>query len=462
MTNPKMNRRSFLSQTVGALAVSTALSGFAIGRSGGSANEKVNVAFIGSGGWIARQPYEQGCKDENLVAFCDVDRNHSAENMKNWRTTQPFFDDYRVMLDKMHKQIDAIVISTPDHTHFPATLAAMERGIHVYTQKPLAHNIWQTRTLVKAKDRYQVMTQMGNQGHAGHGIRKSVEACRTGVIGEVTEVYARNGGPNMGGEHFANPKTMPPPSSPVPKGLSWDKWVGPAAMRPFYTGYLPYRWRAFYDFGSGMLGDWGCHTFDTPVWALDLDPPTVVECLERKSSLKGLIPAGSRLKYHFPAKGRRGPVTLYWFDGPQDWTKVGRIDKFGAEHAAHLGRACWIVGTKGMLGCGTHAGEPTILPDDLRGQWKDSPPAQAIPRVSGGPFREWLRAIKGAGPEPGSNFSYSAKLTEIILLGVLAQRFNTRIEWDAKNARITNHPELNVFVKEPVRKGWEYGEGLWS
>ena len=220
MMNPNMNRRSFLSRTAGTLAVSTALSRFAIGRSGGSANEKVNVAFIGSGGWIAQQPYEQGCKDENLVAFCDVARNHCAENMKNWRTTQPFFDDYRVMLDKMHKQIDAIVISTPDHTHFPATLAAMERGIHVYTQKPLAHNIWQTRTLVKAKEHYKVMTQMGNQGHAGHGIRKSVEACRAGVIGEVTEVYTRNSGPDMGGPHFANPKTMPPPSSPVPEGLS--------------------------------------------------------------------------------------------------------------------------------------------------------------------------------------------------------------------------------------------------
>ncbi len=345
-----MKRRTFLYKAAGTMAASTLFPGFAIGKSGTSPNSKVNVAFIGSGGWIARQPYEQGCKDENLVAFCDVDRNHCAENMKNWRTNQPFFDDYRVMLDKMGKEIDAVVVSTPDHSHFPATLAAMERGIHVYTQKPLAHNIWQTRTLVKGKDRYKVMTQMGNQGHAGNGIRNSVEAYRAGVIGEVIEVYTHNGGPQMGGEHFANPKTMPPPESPVPEGLSWDKWIGPAAMRPFYKDYLPYKWRAFYDFGLGMLGDWGCHTLDTPVWALDLDPPTVVECLERKDSLKGVIPAGSRLKYHFPAKGKRGPVSLYWFDGPQDWTKVGRIDKFGAEHAAHLGRACWTVGTRGRLG----------------------------------------------------------------------------------------------------------------
>jgi hypothetical protein len=193
---------------------------------------------------------------------------------------------------------------------------------------------------------------------------------------------------------------------------------------------------------------------------LDLDPPTVVECLERKPSLPGLIPAGSRVKFHFPARNGRGPVTLEWFDGPQDWTKVGRIEKFGAEHAAHLGRACWMVGTKGMLGCGTHAGPPTILPADLAAAWQAAPPPPSIPRVAGGPFREWLRAIKGEGPEPGSNFVYGAKLTEIILLGVLAQRFETRIEWDAQAGRITNRPELNAFIKEPVREGWSYGETL--
>jgi len=455
-----MKRRTFLAKGAGAIAASTLFPRFSIGKTGPSANSKVNVAFIGSGGWIAQQPYEQGCKDENLVAFCDADRSHCAENMKNWRTTQPFFDDYRVMLDKMHKQIDAVVVSTPDHTHFPATMAAMERGIHVYTQKPLTHNVWQARTLEKARKRYKVTTQMGNQGHAGDSIRKSVEAYRAGVIGEVSEVFAWNGGPEMGGRHFDNPSKMPPPVSPIPEGLSWDLWLGPAKKRPFYRGYLPYKWRAFYDFGSGILADWGTHTFDTPVWTLDLDPPTVVECLDRRESLKGVVPAGSRIEYHFPANDKRGPVKLYWFDGPQDWSKVGRIDKFEAENATYLGRACWMVGTKGMIGCDTHAGSSTVAPGPLRKEYQANPPKESIPRVSGGPFREWLRAIKGAGPEPGSNFSYSAKLTEIILLGVLAQRFNTRIEWDARNARITNHPELNVFVKEPVRKGWEYGETL--
>jgi predicted dehydrogenase len=457
-----MKRRNFLTTASAALAAGVARPAFAIGKAGRSPNDKLNIAFIGSGGWIARQPYEQGCSEENLVAFCDVDRGHCAENMKNWRTKQPFFEDFRVMFDKMHKDIDAVVVSTPDHTHFAATLAAMERGIHVYTQKPLAHNIWQARTLVKARERYKVVTQMGNQGHAGDGIRKSVEAYRAGLIGEVGEVFARNSGPQMGGPHFANPAAMPPPAAPVPDGLAWDLWLGPAAAREFSRDYLPFTWRAFYDFGLGMLGDWGCHTLDTPVWALDLDPPTAVECVERKDSLEGLIPAGSRIKYHFPAKGNRGPVVLHWFDGPQDWSKVGRIDKFGADHAAYGGQACWMVGTKGLIGCGTHAGSPAIAPGDLRKQWQAAPPPESIPRVAGGPFREWLRAIKGEGPEPGSNFSYSAKLTEIILLGVLAQRFNTRIEWDAAAGRITNQPELNAFVKEPARAGWQAGEDLWK
>ncbi len=425
-----------------------------------SLNSKLNIAFIGSGGWIAQQPYKQGCSEENLVAFCDVDRNQCAENMKNWRTNQPFFDDFRVMLDKMHKEIDAVVVSTPDHTHFAATQMAMERGIHVYTQKPLTHNIWQCRTLAKSKERYKVVTQMGNQGHADDGIRNSVEAVRAGVIGKVSRVLCRNDGPDMGGPHFGNPATMPPSASALPDGLAWDLWLGPTAKREFYRDYLPQKWRAFYDFGSGMLGDFGCHTFDTPVWALDLDPPTVVECLYRETSLEGLIPKSSHIRFHFPAKGARGPVVLDWFDGAPDWKRAGQLETFGAEQDALIGRACWLLGTKGLLGCGTHAGQPIIFPEAVRQEWKTNPPPKTIPRVAGGPFREWMRAIKGEGPEPGSNFKVSANLTEIILLGVLAQRFNTRIEWDTKSGRITNHPELNAFVKEPVREGWRFGENL--
>ena len=433
---------------------------FAIGKPGKSANGKLNIAFIGAGGWIAQQPYKLGCSEENLVAFCDVDRNQCAENMKNWRTNQPFFDDFRVMLDKMHKEIDAVVVSTPDHTHFAATQMAMERGIHVYTQKPLTHNIWQCRTLAKSRERYKVVTQMGNQGHADDGIRNSVEAVRAGVIGSVSHVICSNGGPEMGGQHFGNPATMPPPPSAIPEGLAWDLWLGPAAKREFYRDYLPLKWRAFYDFGSGMLGDFGCHTLDTPVWALDLDPPTVVECLHREKSLEGVIPKASHIRFHFAAKGARGPVILDWFDGPQDWTKAVQVNTFGVERDALLGRACWLFGTKGLLGCGTHAGQPVFFPEEVKQKWKASPPPKTIPRVQGGSFREWLRAIKGEGPEPGSNFKVSANLTEIILLGVLAQRFNTRIEWDAKAGRITNRPELNAFVKETAREGWRFGETI--
>jgi len=456
-----MKRRSFI-KTSSAVAASSVFPSFAIGKPGQSANSKLNVALIGSGGWIAQQPMKQGVGEENVVAFCDVDRELCAENMKAWQTKQPFYEDFRVMFDKMHKDIDAVVISTPDHTHYAATMAAMERGIHVYVQKPLTHNIWQSRTLLKAKNKYKLVTQMGNQGHAGAGIRASVEAYRAGVIGDVSQVFALNGGPDMRKEsmHFDNPATMPPPTSPIPKGLNWDLWQGPTTPRPFYDGYIRKKWRSFFDYGLGMLGDFGCHTFDTPVWALDLDAPTMVECISREKSLKGVIPKGSQIDFHFPAKGDRGPVKLTWFDGPQDWEKVGRIDQFGLKAANSLGRSCWMVGTKGAIGCGTHAGHPAIAPGELRKSYNENKPAETIARVQGGPFREWLSAIKGEGPEPGSNFTYSAKLTEIILLGVLAQRFNTRIEWDAKNARITNRPELNAYVNEPVREGWAYGKDL--
>ncbi|MDX1679199.1 MAG: Gfo/Idh/MocA family oxidoreductase [Akkermansiaceae bacterium] len=457
-----MKRRTFLRKTTGAVAASSVFPTFSIGKSGKSANEKINVAFIGSGGWIAQQPYKQGCKDENLVAFCDVDRKLAAGNLKEWgMEDRPFFDDYRVMLDKMHKEIDAVVVSTPDHHHFASTLMAMERGIHVYTQKPLTHNIWQCRSLVKAKEKYGVVTQMGNQGHAGSGIRKSVEAYRAGVIGEVKQVFCRNSWPDFSSNHFANPKAMPPASSPVPEGLSWDLWLGPQAKREFSHDYHPKKWRSFYDFGIGVLGDFGCHTLDTPVWALDLDPPTLVECVSRKESLPGVIPASSHLRFHFAAKGERGPVTLEWFSGPQDWEKVGRIEAFGVEDATHMGRACWMVGDKGLLGCGTHAGPPVILPNELRREYRENPPEETIPRVEGGPFREWLAAIKG-GPEPGSNFEVSGNLTEIVLLGVLAERFNTRVEWDAVEGKVTNQPELNAYVREPAREGWDLGESLWK
>ena len=233
-----MKRKTFL-QTAAGAAASLPPAPFAIGKPGKSANGKLNIAFIGAGGWIAQQPYNQGCSEENLVAFCDVDRNQCAENMKNWRTNQPFFDDFRVMLDKRRREIDAVVVSTPDHTHFAATQMAMERGIHVYTQKPLAHNVWQCRTLARSKERYKVVTQMGNQGHADDGIRNSVEAVRAGVIGEVSQVICSNSGPEMGGTHFGNPATMPPPASALPDGLAWDLWLGPTAKRTFYRDYLP-------------------------------------------------------------------------------------------------------------------------------------------------------------------------------------------------------------------------------
>lgn len=454
-----MDRRHFLT-TSGAIAGGALLGGcVAPTRRPLRPGEKLNIAFIGSGGWIARQPYQQGCKDENLVAFCDVDRNQCAENMKAWRTDQPFFEDFRVMLDKMWKKIDAVVVSTPDHTHFAATMMAMERGIHVYTQKPLTHNIWQARTLRKAKHRYNTVTQMGNQGHASKGSREAVEAYRAGLIGDVKEIYVNISGPDFSTDrYFVRPETMPPPSQPVPDYLNWDCWLGPIAERGYSPDYHPSRWRGFYEMGGGNLGDFGCHTFDTPFWALDLGVPTAIDVLECKPALPGCVVPGSRLDFHFPAKGDRGPITLHYSDGVMNGIKPYALDKFGFKSELK-GTTSLIVGDKGVIQSGSHGGTPRIYPTEVRESIKANPPEQLFERVQGGPFREWLRAIKGEGPEPGSNFDYSARLTEMVQLGIVAQRSGKeRIEWDDKKMRVTNHPELNALVNEPVRKGWVFGE----
>jgi predicted dehydrogenase len=339
-------------------------------------------------------------------------------------------------------------------------MAAMERGIHVYTQKPLTHNIWQARTLRKAKGRYKVITQMGNQGHAKSGTRRAVEAYRAGLIGDVGEVLAGNDGPRYGTVHWVFPETMPPNAQPVPTGLNYDLWLGPAAERPFSDQYLPQKWRSFYDFGCGVLGDFGCHTLDVPVWALELENPTSVEAVRRSESAEGVMPKLSTIVYRFPGTEKRGPVTLTWYSGKangNEWPIVqeyGFNRDFGAKGAV-------MVGSKGLMQTESHGGEPRVYPVEVRQAMKDKAPKELFPRVAeDNPFKEWLDAITGNGPEPGSNFDYASNLTELVLLGALAERFNARIEWDGERGIIKNHAALNAFVKEPARQGWAYGEGL--
>ncbi|MBD3265026.1 twin-arginine translocation signal domain-containing protein, partial [bacterium] len=267
-------RRNFIKKTSAAAAGISVFAPFSIGRPGDSPNNKIHIAAIGVGG---RGSSNLGaCDKENIVALCDVDENNAKKNFAKYEPAKKF-KDFRVMMDKMGKEIDAVLVSTPDHTHFCAAMAAMQQGKHVYVEKPLAHNVWELRTLRKAAHKYNVITQMGNQGHATDGIRRIKEWYEAGVLGEVREVFAWFDHPNFGSRYFSKPDRFPPRSEEIPETLEFDLLLGPAEKRPFNSCYVPRRWRGWYDFGNGILGDWACHTLDGPFWALDLGMPSVAE-----------------------------------------------------------------------------------------------------------------------------------------------------------------------------------------
>ena len=430
-----------------------------------SPNSKLNLAFIGVGGRGGANIRGCDIKDENgvslnnIVALCDVSEERAAEGFNAYPNAKKF-SDFRVMFDEMGKEIDAVVIATPDHTHFPATMAAMQLGKHVMVEKPLAHNIWQLRTLRKAADHYGVITQMGNQGHTTEGIRFVKEWYEADVLGEVTEVIAWFNGPRFSEKSFFNkPNNYPPVGETVPSGLDWDSWVGPAKDRPYSHFYLPKWWRGWYEFGNGELGDWACHTLDAPFWALDLGMPTSVDSIVRSPSGEGFVSDQSQLEFNFAARGNKPAVKLHWYEGglrPEIRPEWG-VDELP-------GSGMIMVGSKKSLGTGGRPNKPRLMGSDE--EWIEFSkviPKKTIPRVDEeNPQAEFIKAIKGEGAKPGSSFDYSARLTEMASVGVMSQRFDTRIEYDAKNMKVTNHPDFNQYIKEPVREGWSYGEDLWS
>jgi predicted dehydrogenase len=447
-----LSRRSFITRTTAAAAGTLLLPGLVKCKG----NKKVNIGVIGVGG--RGQETRNEYLNENIVALCDVSETAAAGGYKAFPAAKKF-KDFRIMLDEMKNQLDAVIISTPDHTHFAATMAAMQLGIHVYVEKPLAHNIWQLRTLRKAAKHYKVITQMGNQGHATMGIRYIKEWYEAGILGNVKEVIAWFDGPEFKPTgYFLKPDNYPPVEEPVPAGLDWDLWLGPAANRPYSHFYLPRFWRGWYEMGNGELGDWACHTLDAPFWSLDLGMPVSVDSLQRTPSPDGFVSDQSVLKFEFEARGNKPPVTLKWHEGG---IKPENRPEWGLKELPGSGMI--MVGDKVSLMTGGRPNDPKLLlPEEEWKKFTENLPAETIPRVNGGPMAEWLAAIKGDGPVPGSNFEYSARLTEMASLGVMSQRFNTRIEYDAVNMKVTNHPEFDVFIKEPVRKGWEYGEDLWK
>ncbi|VGO19026.1 Gfo/Idh/MocA family protein [Pontiella sulfatireligans] len=453
----KMNRRSFQKTAV---AASTTIPLFSIGKPGLSANSKVNVAMIGTGN-IAGQAYG-GTQTENIVALCDVDSSMIDKNLKKHPSNPSAarFSDFRVMLDKMGKEIDMVCVNTPDHTHFAATMASMEHGINVFTQKPLTHNIWQARTLKKAKDEYKVLTNMGNQGHTYNGIRQLREWYEAGIFGQISEAHSYIKGPNWSGPYFRRPGALPPSNDPVPENLNWELWQGPTGPTTFNSLYHPKTWRGFNRYGTGTFGDWFCHVADAPIWLLDLYEPVSIEAEKVAGGDKWMVADGCRVRFDFEKRGTKEPCTFYWYNGdskifrpsaPDDWTWPGNIP----------GAGTFYYGDKNNGFTDNRSNNPRLTNKEAAIEFKAAGyPDEKYPRIKGGPILELVNAIKG-GPEPGANFDYAAPFTEIMLLGIIAVNHGGKIEWDSKKMRITNRPELNQYLKDPVRKGWEYGDSLW-
>jgi len=421
------------------------------------ANSRLAVAGIGSGGKGRADITGAAKAGADIVALCDVDESR-ADAMFKTHAKAKRFADFRVMLEKMGRSIDACTISTPDHTHAAATSMAMKMGKHCYTQKPLTHDVYEARHLTRLAGETGVTTQMGNQAHAGESIRRAVELVRAGIIGNVTEAHIWTNRPI-----WPQGMTERPVKADIPKGLDWDLWLGPAAERAYHPAYLPFNWRGYSAFGSGCIGDWICHVLDPSYWALDLGMPTAITADTKgydPIKHKEFYPKGTKITFEFPAKGERGPVKVVWYDG--DYS-IPRPDELKVENRKVVGTGAVVIGNKGKIMHGSHgAGGCRIIPEAKMKEF--GRPDQKIPRVRGGHQKDWLEAVRNNQPA-GSPFEYGGALSEIGLLGMIAiqrtwgedsaGRTGIRLEWDAKAMRFTNDEEANKLVNPPYRAGWK-------
>jgi len=448
-------RRDFVKRAAGIAALSSIPRSFFLGAAGKSPNEKLNIAAVGIGG-MGKSNLGK-CVDENIVALCDVDQEYAAPVFKRYPKAAKYVD-YREMLDKQ-KDIDAVIVATPDHTHAVIAMACIKAGKHVYVQKPLTHSVHEARALTEAAREHKVMTQMGNQGRSGDGTRMVCEWLWSGAIGNVTEVHAWTNRPVWPqGVEVDRPKEKPP----TPATLNWDLWLGPAPFRDYHPCYLPQSWRAWWDFGTGSLGDLGCHLLDSVFWGLKLKYPESVEgCISTywegfwkyTEPKNEMYPRSSIVRYKFPARDGLPEVKLNWYDGglmpPRpDELEEGR--KMGDEDGGVL-----FIGDKGKLMCGCYGKSPRLIPESAMKDFKQ--PDQTIPRVPGGEGgheKDWIRACKDGKPA-SSNFDYSGPMSEMVLMGNLAVRFpQQRLLWDGEKMQVTNNQEADAFVRTPYREGW--------
>ncbi len=430
-----ISRRSFLNTGSKTLAAVAFLGAAPRPLHALRANNKLNIAAIGAGGKGVEDI--SGCAGENIVAIADVDFNHAAAMFNRFPKAQ-CFEDYRKMLETI-KEADAVTVSIADHSHAHAAAMAMRLGKHVYCQKPLTHSVSEARLLKKLAREKKVATQMGNQGHSNPDTRRLVDLVQAGVLGKVKEVHIWTDRP-IWPQNVARPAA----AKPVPKGLNWDLWIGPAPMRDFNPAYHPFKWRGWWDFGTGALGDMACHNMDGAFWALKLGLPSAISA-QAGPMTPETAPEWSIIEYDFPTRGDLPPVKVTWYDG----RKLPPAALFkGAKPA---GNGYLLIGDKDTLYVPFYWGPGQFLSGAKISDFASIPSKIPAPIDH---YQEWINACKG-GPAALSNFDYSADLTEMVLLGNLAIRTGKKIEWDADAMKARNCPEADQYIKREYRKGWE-------
>jgi predicted dehydrogenase len=453
MTEKNFTRRAFLGTTAGAL-VATAASAKSEKKKGKkkiqakprtvSPNEKLNVAAIGAGG--KGKSDIEACENENVVALCDPDWERAAESFEAFPNARRF-QDYRVMLEEM-PEIDAVTISTPDHTHAPAAYMAMMMGKHVYVQKPLTQTVAEARLLTETARKMGVATQMGNQGHAEDGVRELYEMIWSGIIGQVHEVHIWTSRP-VWPQGIAEP--LPPEVIPIT--MDWNLWIGTAPMRPYNSAYAPFKWRGWQDFGAGALGDMACHIMDPAYWTLKLRdaPYYTVEMLKEEGKNDQTFPNSTIVKYSFPARDTLAPVDVYWYDGA--FAPAPRPEGIPEDQKLGDGaNGSYFVGEKGVLSTGEYGGDSRLVPDALMADYKKPDPW--IARIDGDIHTDWIQACKGGTPAC-SNFDYSGPFAEMVEFGNLAVKTGKKLKWDNIKGEVMNVSDASSIVSKEYRKGWE-------
>lgn len=440
-------RRNFLGQSIASLATISIVPSYVLGLRGQTPpSEKLNIAGIGVGGQGEHDINQVG--NQNIVALCDVDSKRSANSSKKFPKAKQF-QDYRKMLDELDKEIDAVLVATPDHSHAVPVVRAAKMKKHVFCEKPLAHSIFEVRAMMKAVRENNVVSQLGNQGHSFDSMRVFREWVEDGMIGQVREVHAMCRSVYSGIDRIEDVRK----GQPVPENLNWDLWLGPAQHRNYHPAYVPGGWRSWSAFGTGVIGDWTCHVLDPVYWTLDLGAPETIEAEvgDYDPRLHGdTFPRSSVVRFQFPARGNRPPVKVTWYDGPQKPPKPQEMADDKDDKLPDIGAL--VIGDSGKIVYGSHgAGGVRLLSEEKMDAAHKQP--RRHPK-SIGHYKEWVECCKSGKPA-GSHFDYGGPLTEVALLGVIAIMLKgQKLTWDGANGTFKNNDAANRLLKPLFRDGW--------